>query len=274
MTKEKKTQAPDGERKCDGIHETVRVLKREINLVQNAVLATAQRVERINSNSKSRDSVNYHKLLDKINELGEAVGNSLDAIANQTYNVDVKVKPLSPDAKVPTYASDGSAGLDFTAVNADFDKETQTILYHTGWAVEIPMGYVGLLFPKSGIYKKTMRLTNNVGILDSDYRGEVCARFENNTNAFLHNLDEDRFFKRFGKTNRKDYVPGDAIIQLVVVPIPRVNILVAEELSETERGESGFGDMDARTTSCQVSHEANNCITTKKVDHEWTTLKS
>lgn len=244
MTKEKKTPAPDGERKCDGVHETVKVLKREIDLVQNAVLATAQRVERINSNSKSRDSVNYHKLLDKIEELGATVGQTFDRMANSIYNVDVKIKPLSPDAKCPKYVSDGSAGLDFTAVSVDYETETQTVLYHTGWAVEIPMGYVGLLFPKSGVYKKTMRLTNCVGVIDSDYRGEVCARFENNTNAFLHNLDEERFFKRFGKTKRNDYYLGEAIIQLVVVPIPRVNILVAEELSETERGEKGFGEMD------------------------------
>lgn len=244
MTKEKKTPAPDGERKCDGVHETVKVLKREIDLVQNAVLATAQRVERINSNSKSRDSVNYHKLLDKIEELGATVGQTFDRMANSIYNVDVKIKPLSPVAKVPTYASDGSAGLDFTAVSMDYDCNTQTYNFHTGWAVEIPMGYVGLLFPKSGIYKKTMRLTNCVGVLDADFRGEVCARFEDNTSAFLHKTDEDRFFKRFKETRRDVYDAGNAVFQLVVVPIPRVNILVAEELSETERGEKGFGEMD------------------------------
>ena len=89
----------------------------------------------------------------------------------------VKIKKLNEGAKVPSYSKEGDAGLDFTAVEISRDN-VGNITYHTGLAVEIPQGYVGLLFPRSSISKKQQFLTNCVGVIDSGYRGEIMAKFK------------------------------------------------------------------------------------------------
>ena len=252
MTKEKIETKPgeckdapkERRHKCQGPNPEFIRLKKEVDTVQDACIRLTERIERVNGNSKSRDSVNYNKLMDKLDELAREFNVAYGRLCDERCSIDVKMKPLEPNAVPPSYASDGSAGLDFTAISHEYDSITQTELYHTGWAVEIPAGYVGLLFPKSGIFKKTSRLTNCVGVIDSDYRGEVCARFENNTSAYLNVLDGERIFKRFGKTRQDAYKTGDMIFQMVVVPAPRVRVLFTEELSETERGGKGFGQMD------------------------------
>ncbi len=84
----------------------------------------------------------------------------------------VKVKRLSPDSVVPSYAKEGDAGLDLTATSFNTDPQGNFI-YGTGLAIEIPEGYVGLIFPRSSIVKKQMALANSVGVVDSGYRGEL-----------------------------------------------------------------------------------------------------
>ena len=88
----------------------------------------------------------------------------------------IKMKKLVAEASIPRYAKPGDAGMDLTAVwkNQVFDIVT----YGTGLAVEIPDGYVGLLFPRSSIYKTKMSLTNAVGVIDSGYRGEIMMKFK------------------------------------------------------------------------------------------------
>lgn len=93
---------------------------------------------------------------------------------------------------------------------------------HSGIAVEIPKGYAGFLFPRSGVYKTWSYLTNCVGVIDSDYRGEVCA-----------------IFSTF--TGKKFYQVGERFAQLVILPVPEVEYIEAEELSSTERGAGGYG---------------------------------
>jgi dUTP pyrophosphatase len=134
----------------------------------------------------------------------------------------VKFKKLHPAAVTPSYAKLGDAGLDITAVNLQ-DWHDQ-VTYMTGIAVEIPEGYVGLLFPRSSVRKYHLSLSNSVGVLDSGYRGEIQFTFNKNN----------------GPASYK-YKIGDRIGQLVIIPYPTIELEEVDQLSESERGEGGFG---------------------------------
>ena len=131
----------------------------------------------------------------------------------------VKIKKLDSDAVIPTYAKNGDAGMDLVATSMKFDG-TQ-ITYGTGLAMEIPKGFVGLIFPRSSIRKTDLILSNSVGVIDSGYRGEIQATF-----------------KRSGVYA---YAVGDRICQIMIIPHPPIEFEEADELSDTERGEGGFG---------------------------------
>ena len=136
----------------------------------------------------------------------------------------LKIKKLTPSAELPTRGSDGAAGWDFYCTKIEPFLATQ-IKAHTDIAVEIPPGFVGLAFPRSSIVKTGLRLGNCVGVIDSDYRGEITAVFDVRTNYEAAN-----------------YRPGDRIIQLVVVPYAVFEgVEVCEKLSRTERGTGGYG---------------------------------
>jgi len=141
----------------------------------------------------------------------------------------VRFKKLSPDAVTPSYSKIGDAGLDLTAVSAQHSDNY--IEYKTGIAVEIPEGYVGLLFPRSSVTNKDMILKNCVGVIDSNYRGEMTLRFR----GFAYHT--------FGKQRIYDnvYKKGDRVGQLVIVPIPAIELEEVLELSETNRGADGYG---------------------------------
>ena len=151
-------------------------------------------------------------------------------LASSFHNtVELKIQRLHPDAQIPTQANIGDAGLDLTASGeTDFDQTNQVVTYHTGIAVEIPEGYVGLLFPRSSIYKMTLRQSNCVGVIDSGYRGEILVKYDLTTNR-----DCDKI-----------YLKGDKIAQLVLIPVPAVIIQETHQLSESERGKGGFGSSD------------------------------
>lgn len=136
----------------------------------------------------------------------------------------LKIKKLTPSAETPTRGSDGAAGWDFYASASEPFNATQ-IKFHTGIAVEIPDGYVGLVFPRSSIVRTGLRLGNCVGVIDSDYRGEVTAVFD----VREHYTDAN-------------YRAGDRIFQLVVVPVAQFDgIELVEALSKTARGAGGYG---------------------------------
>ena len=132
----------------------------------------------------------------------------------------VKIKKLHPDAVVPKYAKSGDAGMDLTAVWKN--QEMDIITYGTGLAVEIPPWHVGLLFPRSSIYKTGMSLTNAFGVIDSGYRGEIMMKFEMTD-------------------SRTMYEVGDRIGQLIIVPYPRIDFELVDELTPTDRGSGGYG---------------------------------
>lgn len=144
--------------------------------------------------------------------------------------MNVKFKKLHDDAKIPSYAHDTDAGLDLTAVSftQEFDKSNKLVLvYHTGLAVEIPEGYVGLIFMRSSVSNKSISLTNAVAVIDSGYRGELLLKYKITTDS-LPTI----------------YQPGEKIGQLIIIPYPKINPIEAEELSSSDRNEGGFGSTD------------------------------
>jgi len=139
----------------------------------------------------------------------------------------MKIKLLTPTAKVPVRATSGSAGYDlfFDDIVPNTDAYmTHLVTISTGIAVEIPMGYVGLLFPRSSIYKTNLRLANSVGVIDSDYRGDVRVIF-----------DTRMFPGMFG------YNVGDRVAQLVLTSVYNPELVVTKELDPTQRWLGGFG---------------------------------
>lgn len=135
--------------------------------------------------------------------------------------LQIKFKKTHPFSIIPKQGTAGAAGFDLTAVRLETTETT--LKYDTGIAVEIPPGYVGLLFPRSSVCKTGLSLANSVGVIDSDYRGSI---------SFV-------FYK--GAELIEPYSYGDRIGQLLIVPIQEVEFVEAEELSETERGAGGYG---------------------------------
>ncbi len=140
----------------------------------------------------------------------------------------LKVKKLVPEATLPKYATAGSNGLDLVATAIVIRPEYVEI--RTGISVEIPKGYVGLLFPRSSISKKNMVMGNSVGVIDSDYRGELILNFkvleENIAGPFKYS---------------KLYKEGERVGQLVILPAPVIEVTEVESLDDTKRGEGRFG---------------------------------
>lgn len=139
--------------------------------------------------------------------------------------IEVKIKKLSGNAITPKKAHATDAGYDLY-VSSKIDDQYGNISYGTGIAMEIPDGYVGLIFPRSSNCKTDLLLTNAVGLIDSSYRGEIMAKF---ANYRTHNgLDAD-------------YKVGERCAQIVIMPYPEVELVVVDELSESDRGANGYG---------------------------------
>lgn len=140
--------------------------------------------------------------------------------------------------------SEGAAGIDLYAKSIEYDVKTGIVKYGTGVKVEIPEGYVGLLFPRSSVCKKNLQLANSVGVIDSDYRGEIFAVFRATHQCLFGTLEwiKKKLFWFFGK-KPKFYELGDRVCQLVIIPTGGIEFVdtTEEELSESERGTGGFG---------------------------------
>jgi dUTP pyrophosphatase len=140
-----------------------------------------------------------------------------------TFNVNVKVKKLVPEAVIPTYSKIGDAGMDLT-ITREIENTSFSVTYGFGIALEIPQNYVGLVFPRSSVRNQELILSNCVGVIDSGYRGELQATFK--------------------KTNGLDslkYKVGERGAQIIILPYPQVFMTEVPELSESDRGEGGFG---------------------------------
>lgn len=141
-------------------------------------------------------------------------------------NHSIRIKKLDNNATIPSYGSEFAAGADLyacTDVMIEI-KPHETKLIHTGIAMEIPVGFVGLVYARSGIAtKRGLAPANKVGVIDSDYRGEIMVA--------LHNHSEE--------VQRVEN--GERVAQLVIAPYITADFIEAEELDETVRGEGGFG---------------------------------
>ena len=140
----------------------------------------------------------------------------------------IKIKKLNENAKIPTRGSEYAAGYDLYACIDEESKYIyphQTVKIGTGLSVEIPDGYFGAIFARSGLAtKQGLRPANCVGVCDSDYRGEYIVALHNDTE------------------NTQTITNGERIAQLVVMPYIPVKFEEVDELSDTERGDKGFGD--------------------------------
>lgn len=177
--------------------------------------------------------------------------------------IKVKIKRLDDRAVLPSYAHEGDVCMDFTAIDVEYDEEKDLYIYHTGWAFESDLGYGQFLFPRSSNRKTNAYLVNSVGVADSAlYRGEILFCYKNRdsieTVAKISAISDclnwgvtgptsiDIISQRVSlyKKNALDFMPyqvGDRIGQFVFMSFPKVNLELSEELSETERGEGGFG---------------------------------
>ena len=146
-----------------------------------------------------------------------------DPWTNIDTSLQVKVKKLDPKAVIPSYAKPGDAGLDLTAVSKEWDEKNGVVVIGTGLAFEIPEGHVGLIVPRSSIYKTPLMLANSIGVIDSGYRGEV------------------KFMFRPVDRARQNYEIGDRIGQIIIIPYPRVAFTEVSELPSSDRGVASFG---------------------------------
>lgn len=136
--------------------------------------------------------------------------------------MELKFKKLHPDAKLPTYATPGSACFDFYSMENVWLSRSHT--FQTGLAVEIPEGHVLQIHSRSGMgFNQGIRLANCTGIIDADYRGEICIKLFVDGHGHL------------------EINPGDRIAQGILLKADQVGLSWSDELSETERGSGGFG---------------------------------
>lgn len=174
----------------------------------------------------------------------------------QATEVNVKIKRITPDAKLPTQGSAGAAGWDLYAAKDVVIRPGDTAKIPLGFAVELPPGYAMFIVPRSGVSLRTkLRQPNSVGVIDSDYRGEVAMMFDNiaedpsiNVTRFATEVDgisrkvDDGMYPEGTHVIRK----GDRIAQAVIQRVPTVKFTEVDELSESTRGADGFGSSGVR----------------------------
>lgn len=235
-------------------------------------------IDAINSIVRERTKADNEMIISKYRDLSDeeksliAIVNHGDTLPEYTFIRDnvlttVLFKQLDDRAIIPTYAHNGDVGMDMTAIDVTYDKENDVYVYHTGLALESEHGYGTFLFPRSSNYKTDAYLCNHVGVADSAlYRGEIKFLYKNRTSLkeiavfemihvhyheVLINNKKNKDAMKLAKQAYEDvlnnplrYAPynvGDRIGQMIVLSHPFVTPSVVETLSETERGENGFG---------------------------------
>lgn len=160
--------------------------------------------------------------------------------------MDIKFKKLVPEAQTPYRKYDVDAGFDLYATS--IEKTVDYIEYKTGIAVEIPEGYVGLIFPRSSVTTYDLMLKNCVGVIDASYRGEIRCRFSPIVNGNIKDILIDVVNEKFNfKWNLdKQYKVGDRVAQIVFIELPKINLVEVQELSDTQRGTGGFGSTNKK----------------------------
>ena len=159
-----------------------------------------------------------------------------------TGKVKVGIKKLHPEAVIPNYATEGSAGFDLTAVEDCAINEGEIVLIPTGLSFEIPLGYELQIRPRSGkSLNSHFRIANSPGTIDSDYRGEVMIIAEHN-GPIEHEIVMSDTSVELGTYSDGIFIhKGERIAQAVLAPVLQANFVELEEFTATERGECGFG---------------------------------
>ena len=161
----------------------------------------------------------------------------------------VKVKKLSENAVLPQKAHKSDAGFDLTVsrITTELNEVGELIIvYHTDLCIEIPEGYFGALFSRSSISRKPLSQTNAVGVVDCGYRGEVVAKFRSTVPAVVPSV----------------YKEGERFAQLVILPVPDIDMVEADTLGNSDRGEAGLGSTgdkaftDETTTSAPTGSQS------------------
>lgn len=187
--------------------------------------------------------------------------------------LNVKFKKLDERAVIPTYAHYGDVGMDMTAISVEYNEEFDMYVYHTGLAFESDFHYGQFLFPRSSNRKTDCYLANSVGIADSAiYRGEIMLCYKSRISTyeranivankvFMQKLVEGFTFQDAFKeaedsklrilemTKNLEFAPykvGDKIAQMVFFAYPQVNLIETKTLSDSDRGENGFGSTDKK----------------------------
>lgn len=137
--------------------------------------------------------------------------------------MEIKIKLLNELAKMPVKQHPDDAGFDLFVTSVEqTEHDPHIIKYGFGIALEIPEGHCALIVPRSSVYKRELQLTNSVGVIDAGYRGEIGAVF-------------------YAGIDTEPYQVGDRAAQMLIMPVPDVALKPATELSETTRGNGGFG---------------------------------
>lgn len=164
--------------------------------------------------------------------------------------MEVRFRKLAESAKMPTKAHPTDAGFDLYVSSIEMDNEYGVKVCHSNIAMEIPAGYVGLVFPRSSVYKSRLELTNCVGVIDSGYRGEVSAKFRA-TNRRTRKVWFDWLVRLLkGYTSIKcanywdadaNYKVGERFAQIIIMPYPEIEFVEVSELNGSDRGANGYG---------------------------------
>jgi dUTP pyrophosphatase len=145
--------------------------------------------------------------------------------------MQINVLKASPWAVLPSYATDGSGCFDLSGIPQPDTRKENAMVFDTGLKFEIPVGYTMLLFSRSGHgFNNGVRLCNSVGVIDSDYRGNVMVKLR------ADSVHGEHMFDRMIRT-----ATIERIAQAMIIPVPMVSFLEVDALSETDRGEGGFG---------------------------------
>ena len=204
-------------------------------MTENDIKEYLEKLKQIEQQLNSDDDIedfDFLKDVDKVlgslnSELAQQMVQPVNTLNGDSVSIAqgvmVKVKKLDPNAVIPSYSKIGDAGMDLT-ITREIENTSFTVSYGFGIAMEIPKGFVGLVFPRSSVRNQDLILSNCVGVIDSGYRGELQATFK--------------------KTNGLDslkYKVGERGAQIIILPYPQVFMTEVPELSDSERGEGGFG---------------------------------
>lgn len=165
--------------------------------------------------------------------------------------MEVKIKKLYENSILPTKAHATDAGYDLYAHSKSYDDDGN-VVYGSGIAMEIPQGYVGLVFPRSSNAEKDLLLSNSVGVIDSGYRGEISFKFKGCCGIVKDEQKEVVAHSGESITIEggvilniecypRTYKVGDRIGQIIIMPYPEIEFVEVDELSDSERGDGGYG---------------------------------